>query len=105
MFGSVGGTLGMCIGFSFTGVISSLINLLQYAIMIIKKKLSKKKLSYSNSKNDSIHVKGDRDFNNYDDSKHECQKGLEELKKELKKVVKENSMKFKNIERKIDKLI
>ena len=36
--GSVGGTLGMCIGFSFAGMISPLLNLLQHGIMFIKTK-------------------------------------------------------------------
>ena len=43
--GSVGGTLGMCIGFSFTGLISYLIHFIQYGIMIIKIKLKKQLLS------------------------------------------------------------
>ena len=121
MIGSVGGTLGMCIGFSFTGVISSLINFLQYGYLIIKKRLSYKKISKSNSQNDSIkietiQVKGQRDFDNYSckinkyyDLKHEeYLKGLEKLEEklnaELKKVIEENSMKFKNIEWKINRL-
>ena len=33
--GSVGGTLGMCIGFSFTGLISSLMNILNHAISVM----------------------------------------------------------------------
>ena len=45
MIGSVGGTLGMCIGFSFTGLISYLIHFTQYGIMIIKIKLKKQLLS------------------------------------------------------------
>ena len=53
VIGSVGGTLGMCIGFSFTGVISFLINILQHWIMIMKVKLSnhnkmKSRLQYFN---------------------------------------------------------
>ena len=43
--GSVGGTLGMCIGFSFTGLISYIIQLIQYRIMIIKIKLTKQVFS------------------------------------------------------------
>ena len=38
---SVGGTLGMCIGFSFTSLVSSLINILQY--LLLKQKCSKPK--------------------------------------------------------------
>ena len=36
--GSVGGTLGMCVGFSFTGLISSLLNIFQRTISIINSK-------------------------------------------------------------------
>ena len=43
--GSVGGTLGMCVGFSFTGLISFLLNILQRAIFIINTKLPNRKLS------------------------------------------------------------
>ena len=39
MVGSVGGTLGMCIGFSFTGMFTILINLIQNGINLIKAKL------------------------------------------------------------------
>ena len=45
MIGSVGGTLGMCIGFSFTGLISHLMNFTQYWIMIIKIKFKKELFS------------------------------------------------------------
>ena len=56
MVGSVGGTLGMCIGFSFTGIISFLINILQQGISIIKPKLSNEKneISYNRSKSNEI---------------------------------------------------
>ena len=56
MVGSVGGTLGMCIGFSFTGIISFLINILQQGIFIIKPKLSNEKneISYNRSKSTEI---------------------------------------------------
>ena len=49
--GSVGGTLGMCIGFSFSGLVSSLINILQQAIFLMKPKKSNlhKKRSLNNS--------------------------------------------------------
>ena len=46
--GSVGGTLGMCIGFSFTSLVSSLLNILQYVIFIMKAKLANRKLFKSN---------------------------------------------------------
>ena len=49
--GSIGGTLGMCIGFSFSGLISSLINILQHAIIILKGKLASRKLIDSESSN------------------------------------------------------
>ena len=39
MIGSVGGTLGMCIGFSFTGVLSSFLRILQQGIMAFKEKM------------------------------------------------------------------
>ena len=54
MVGSVGGTLGMCIGFSFTGMITILINLIQNGINLIKAKLFHKILSKSNSQNGSL---------------------------------------------------
>ena len=56
MVGSVGGTLGMCIGFSFTGIISFLTNILQQGIFIIKPKLSNEKneISYNRSKSNEI---------------------------------------------------
>ena len=55
VIGSVGGTLGMCIGFSFTNMISFLMNILQRLIMIIKvqsanKKISKTRLHYLDKK-------------------------------------------------------
>ena len=43
MVGSVGGTLGMCIGFSFSGMISFLINLMQNVIVLVKAKFLKSK--------------------------------------------------------------
>ena len=55
MIGSVGGTLGMCIGFSFTGLISPLINLLQQLMEFIKKKVTKQKIFKSNQ-NQSNHL-------------------------------------------------
>ena len=39
MIGSVGGTLGMCIGFSFTGVLSSLMKFIQKGRMYINEKM------------------------------------------------------------------
>ena len=56
MVGSVGGTLGMCIGFSFTGIISFLINIIQHGFSIIKPKLSNEKneISYNKSKSTEI---------------------------------------------------
>ena len=52
MIGSVGGTLGMCVGFSFTGMISFLINFLQNGFVFIKEKLlSNKKLTKSDDTN------------------------------------------------------
>ena len=38
MIGSVGGTLGLCIGFSFTGVFSKFLKFLQQGIMAFKGK-------------------------------------------------------------------
>ena len=52
VIGSVGGTLGMCIGFSFTGLISSLINLLQHGIMTIVGKNRSQNHSKSNQNNE-----------------------------------------------------
>ena len=40
---SVGGTLGMCIGFSFTGLISCMITFLKNTIFIFKGKLGNHK--------------------------------------------------------------
>ena len=52
--GSVGGTLGMCIGFSFTGLISSLLNTLQHSIFYIKAKFGNSELS-----NQSLEIEKD----------------------------------------------
>ena len=49
--GSIGGTLGMCIGFSFSGLISSLINILQRTLINIKGKLASQKSMKSESSN------------------------------------------------------
>ena len=54
--GSVGGTLGMCIGFSFTGLISSMINILEYAIFIVKRKFANRKFLKSTSHNESMNL-------------------------------------------------
>ena len=50
MIGSVGGTLGLCIGFSFTGVISFLISLLQKGIGKLRSFLRSPKVSPRTSK-------------------------------------------------------
>ena len=50
MIGSVGGTLGMCIGFSFTGVISFFIRLLQKGIGKLRSFLRSPKVSPHTSK-------------------------------------------------------
>ena len=63
MIGSVGGTLGMCIGFSFTGLISLLINLLQQLMEIIKKKVTKQNFSKSNQIQ-SNHIMKINNYNN-----------------------------------------
>ena len=52
--GSVGGSLGMCIGFSFSNLISSLINILQHVIFIIKLKFTDRKLTKPN--NESLKI-------------------------------------------------
>ena len=49
--GSIGGTLGMCIGFSFAGLISSLMNILQCTIVIVKGKFANRKKFKANSQN------------------------------------------------------
>ena len=54
MIGSVGGTLGMCIGFSFTGMISFLINLFQNIIVHVRAKLVNQNPSKSKSQNESM---------------------------------------------------
>ena len=46
--GSVGGTLGMCIGFSFTGLISSLKNILKHLIFIMQAKFANRNLPKQN---------------------------------------------------------
>ena len=51
MIGSVGGTLGMCIGFSFTGMISFVIDFIENGIRIVEGKLTKQKLSKGKSWN------------------------------------------------------
>ena len=59
--GSVGGTLGMCIGFSFSGMISPLINFLQHGIMFIKAK--KKWKINASEENHGLHKR--KDLMNY----------------------------------------
>ena len=54
VIGSVGGTLGLCIGFSFTGLISSLLNILQNTICINKTKLANRKLSKSKPRKNGL---------------------------------------------------
>ena len=54
MIGSVGGTLGMCIGFSFTGMISCLMSLLQHGIKFTKRKFYNKDLSTSHLQSGSL---------------------------------------------------
>ena len=54
MIGSVGGTLGMCIGFSFTGMISYLMNLLQHGIMLTKRKFYNKNISTSHLQSEPL---------------------------------------------------
>ena len=49
--GAVGGTLGMCIGFSFTSLISSLLNILKNMIYTNNPKIANKKLSKSKNQN------------------------------------------------------
>ena len=51
MIGSVGGTLGMCIGFSFTGMISFVIDFIENGIRIVEGKLTNEKLSKGKSWN------------------------------------------------------
>ena len=65
MIGSVGGTLGMCIGFSFTGLVAHVINLLQNGIMFIETKLKTSKSKDQNypDKNSNI----TKSYNNYQD--------------------------------------
>ena len=102
-------TLGMCIGFSFTGVISLLINILQYGIS--------KLISHNDTmKIETNNIEGKRDFtsnnsaiNKYFDSKvEEYQKGFRKLEEKLnaeleenrllKKLVEENSKKMERLE-------
>ena len=53
MISSVGGTLGLCIGFSFTGMISFLSSLIQNGIVFIKAKLACQNISNFKYKNGS----------------------------------------------------
>ena len=59
MIGSVGGTLGMCIGFSFTGIISFLMNILQHVISIIKRKLANDRDDTSYNMEGSVYLKSE----------------------------------------------
>ena len=52
--GSVGGTLGMCIGFSFTGLFSYLINILQHVLFHFKSKLSNRNFLKQKPQNGSL---------------------------------------------------
>ena len=51
MIGAVGGTLGMCIGFSFTGLITCLINYIQYGVKIPTPKQTKRTTLKSTTQN------------------------------------------------------
>ena len=51
MIGSVGGTLGMCIGFSFTNIITYVINFMQHVLYIMKTKLKTQRLLKSKLEN------------------------------------------------------
>ena len=50
MIGSVGGALGMCIGFSFTNIISYVINFMQHVLYIMKTKSKMQRLLKSKLK-------------------------------------------------------
>ena len=50
MIGSVGGALGMCIGFSFTNIITYVINFMQHVIYIMKTKSKTQRLLKSKLK-------------------------------------------------------
>ena len=60
---SVGGTLGMCIGFSFTGMISSLINIFQSSFLIFKTKFENHKFDNSMPQNRSLNGTKEIDSN------------------------------------------
>ena len=53
MIGSVGGTLGMCIGFSFTGVIAYMINIVHNIFLVIRQKSAKHKSRIQNYSNNN----------------------------------------------------
>ena len=91
----------MCIGFSFTGVISSLLSLMQYGIMVMKKTLQSHKLSKSVSQNGSTKIKtnyekGERSFTNYNSKIYNCndlkylKEGLDNLEEKVNTIYAEN---------------
>ena len=92
--GSVGGTLGMCIGFSFTGLITYIIHFIQCRITIIKTKLTKKafsktELMMTESYEGREYMEKIRRSNNFQDKQifdeklNETNAKLEELQKSI----------------------
>ena len=119
--GSIGGTLGMCIGFSFAGLISSLIKILQFTIIIVNGKFASRKEIKANSQNglfndekghinkdkphEILHVKSYPTNDSYLDKKL-YQKIEEKLEKAVDALVKveEKVAKLENIKEKVDQL-
>ena len=109
VIGSVGGTLGLCIGFSFSGLISSLLNILQNIICINKAKLANGKLSKSNpwkngSSNNRLGIEGKQseiaNGNGHNRKNIYSKEDLEERMKIFKNQIYQNNQ---NMEKKIMK--
>ena len=116
VIGAVGGTLGMCIGFSFTGLISSLIKILENIIIIINEKYTNQNVSKSKLVRNIIETETfqiGKDLNNCNNEKYlkentiknlvSCEYTKEEFEqlktkmRSLEKLVEANSRKLEAI--------
>ena len=105
MISSVGGTLGMCIGFSFTSIISSLMNILQQGIMFIKIKFSNQRRLKSQNGSLNKMIETDithlgEDFNKCNSEKNPKDYALNTRVMNLEKQFAEICMKLKTMEMK-----
>ena len=109
VIGSVGGTLGLCIGFSFAGLISSLLNILQNTICHNKTKLANPKLSKSkawknglSNKRQLVEDKG-KQMGNVDGNTRKNIASDEDLAEKFKNMERKMERKMKELELEIKK--